>query len=152
MARDESVRHGIRYTYRVRKCRCDECVEWNRERLRKEREANPGRNAQYQAKFRERNPGAGLEKRQLFARSKAEETRTVAIRAGQEWTGPEMELVSRDDLTVTEIAKMLGRTYAAVTYRRHALKVDPRAVALAGNAPDPTPGTVALSGELVTRT
>ena len=30
------------------------------------------------------------------------------------WTGPELEVASRDDLTAEQIALMLGRTYAAV--------------------------------------
>lgn len=79
-------------------------------------------------------------------------TQETAHRRGNQWTGPELEIASRTDISVTEIAKMLGRTYFAVVSKRKALKVDPRAVALAGNIPNPKPGTVALSGELVTPT
>lgn len=79
-------------------------------------------------------------------------TEGTAHRKGVQWTGPELEIASRADLSVTEIAELLGRTYCAVVSKRKALKVDPRAVALAGNVPDPMPGTVALPGELVTRT
>lgn len=33
------VVHGIRYTYRARGCRCEECREWNRQRVRAQRQA-----------------------------------------------------------------------------------------------------------------
>lgn len=48
------------------------------------------------------------------------------------WTGPELELVARGDLTREELMKVLGRTSYAINSARHLLRVDPRKQALAG--------------------
>ncbi|MEV5819373.1 hypothetical protein AB0L22_09370 [Micromonospora haikouensis] len=59
--------------------------------------------------------------------------RADARRHGSEWTGPELEVVARTDLTAVQVASMLGRTPAAVRAQRHLLKkVDPKTTALAG--------------------
>ena len=50
------------------------------------------------------------------------QTAATALRRGAPWTGPEMELVARDDLTVTEVAQMIGRTFHAVSHARSALR------------------------------
>lgn len=46
----------------------------------------------------------------------------VAPRKGQEWTGPEIEILSREDLTAKQIAQMTGRTYFAVVQARSILR------------------------------
>ena len=61
-------------------------------------------------------------------------SRTAAHHNGYVWTGPELEIASRSDLTIAEIAGMLGRTFAAVATRRQLLQVDPRQYALLGAA------------------
>lgn len=48
------------------------------------------------------------------------------------WTGPEMELILRNDLTATETAQMLGRTVYAVRAMRRRCSIDPRVQVLAG--------------------
>lgn len=60
------------------------------------------------------------------------QTRESAMRNGQEWTGPELEILSRTDLTTRQMALMLGRTYAAVSHAKHRLRYDPRFDHLAG--------------------
>lgn len=46
-----------------------------------------------------------------------------------------MELLSRTDLTILELAEMLGRSYAAcVVMRKKLRRGEPRAVYLAGTA------------------
>lgn len=60
------------------------------------------------------------------------ETRPTAHRSHYQWTGPELELAARTDLTAIEVAQMIGRTAFAVAHKRSALKVDPRAINLAG--------------------
>lgn len=57
-----------------------------------------------------------------------------ATNNGKQWTGPEMELVLRGDLSVQQLALALGRTRNAVRYIRRQLieKGDPRYVSVAG--------------------
>lgn len=62
------------------------------------------------------------------------DTLPTATKSGQHWTGPEMEVAMREDLTVTEIAKMLGRTYKAVAARRALCRSDPKWANAAGVA------------------
>lgn len=58
--------------------------------------------------------------------------RDAAHRHRQEWTGPELELVARPDLSARQVAQMLGRTLYAVRTQRHKLAAgDPRTVRLA---------------------
>lgn len=47
------------------------------------------------------------------------------------WTGPELEIVARTDLTAREAAVMLGRTLYAVKHQRKAIRNDPRKARLA---------------------
>lgn len=49
-----------------------------------------------------------------------------AKRRGYVWTGPEIETAARDDLTVPEVALLLGRTVHGVRNIRRQLKDDPR--------------------------
>lgn len=57
-----------------------------------------------------------------------------ARRGGYQWTGPELELAARDDLTISEIAARLGRSYTAITVIRSKLKHDPKTINVAGIA------------------
>lgn len=74
------------------------------------------------------------------ARSRADygkrqrETLPTAVNRGKQWTGPELEIAAREDLTATQVALMLGRTEAAVRVMRHKLREDPRKINLAGLA------------------
>jgi hypothetical protein len=55
-----------------------------------------------------------------------------AGRRGLPWTGPELEIAARDDLTPEQVAEMTGRTLYGVNEARKRLRRDPRAIALAG--------------------
>jgi hypothetical protein len=70
---------------------------------------------------------------------KNDESRERATRHGQRWTGPEMETALRDDLTIAEIARMLGRTRQAVSVMRAACRHDPKYVSAVGAATRVTP-------------
>jgi hypothetical protein len=59
-------------------------------------------------------------------------TRPSARRNGLAWTGPELEIAARDDLTAEQAARMLGRTYRAVAGQRAHMCHDPRKAFLAG--------------------
>lgn len=50
----------------------------------------------------------------------------------KQWTGPELELASREDLSASQVASKLGRTLYAVKHMRRKLRDDPRKVLLAG--------------------
>lgn len=67
-----------------------------------------------------------------------DETRAKADNAGQRWTGPEVAVALRDDLTVQQAAEMLGRSYMAVRAVRKKSKQSPRLHRLAfGGGPTP---------------
>jgi hypothetical protein len=53
-------------------------------------------------------------------------TQDSAVNRRKPWTGPELEIATRDDLTAAEAAKMLGRSYAAVMMARHRCANDPK--------------------------
>lgn len=63
-----------------------------------------------------------------------EASRSGATRHGAEWTGPELEILARRDLTARQIATMLGRTLGAVNAARSKLNREPRERWLAGVA------------------
>src|SRR5699024_9788688 len=90
-------------TYRYTNgCRCDEC-----------------RSANVEATIRRR-------------KAKNEASLTTATNRYKEWTGPELEVIVRDDLTASEMARMLNRTIMSVKSMRHKCKTDPRKAKMAG--------------------
>jgi ribosomal protein L24E len=58
----------------------------------------------------------------------------AAHRRGREWTGPELEIASREDLTSPQVAGMIGRTVYGVETVRSRLKREPKLIQLAGLA------------------
>lgn len=72
------------------------------------------------------------------------ETLEKAARLGNQWTGPELEVAARNDLSLREIAALLGRSYASVANMRHKMKADPKTISLVGlssTAAQPDPGS-----------
>lgn len=65
-------------------------------------------------------------------RSRQQASLPDAHRSGYDWTGPELEIAARTDLTTRQAAAMLGRTFAATMRARKNLSVDPRKQTLAG--------------------
>lgn len=64
---------------------------------------------------------------------KQAETLEGATRWGQVWTGPELELAMREDLTAKEVALALRRSYHAVVQARKRIHAgEPKFVALLG--------------------
>jgi hypothetical protein len=80
-----------------------------------------------------------LRQKRLARRSGANaKSRDTAERHGKQWTGPELELAARPDLTARQVAEMTGRTHHAVKTVRKRLQVDPRIIRLAfGGSPTP---------------
>jgi hypothetical protein len=61
------------------------------------------------------------------------DTLTTATNHGKQWTGPELEILARDDLTHRDASLLLGRSFYAVVTMRHKLRRgEPIPVYLAG--------------------
>lgn len=60
------------------------------------------------------------------------ETLEQAHRHRYQWTGPELELADRKDLSAMQVAQMTGRTIKAVKAMRSKLRVEPRLQNLRG--------------------
>lgn len=58
-------------------------------------------------------------------KSKNDATAEEATNSWKEWTGPELEIVARDDLTAKQKAKMLKRTMYSVQAASHRIHHDP---------------------------
>ncbi|WGH93890.1 hypothetical protein QDX21_03565 [Auritidibacter ignavus] len=88
-------------------CTCQKCVEGKRAYKR----------AEYERYGNRQDPAVSAE------RIAMRQARTVqsARKTGKQWTGAEVEMVARRDLTIEQIATALGRTYAAVSNVRQAL-------------------------------
>lgn len=91
--------------------------------LREWRERNPEKR-----KMRRKNPE--VTRRWLIEQQR--ETSEGARNHKKEWTGPELEIAARDDLSTREAAEKLGRTFRSVQTMRRKLKLDPRKARLAG--------------------
>ena len=73
-----------------------------------------------------------LERSNAKQRADQAETLAHATRYRQQWTGPELEIVARTDLTTKQIALTLGRTRASVMHARRKLRDEPKFQMLAG--------------------
>lgn len=72
-------------------------------------------------------------------KQKNTESRAFANRLYYQWTGPELEIASRDDLTAIQVAEMLGRTHAGVRSMRHRIKSgEPKILRLLGRSANRT--------------
>lgn len=136
--------HGIG-AYIDRKCRCATCRAAYREYRRDERQKMSDTASRGAAEFEHgahgyTNWGCRCEmcsaaervRRRASAAANQAQTLQRATRRGQQWTGPELELVARTDLTMKQAALALGRTYAAVRAMRLKVKADPKTIHLAG--------------------
>lgn len=141
-------KHGIPSTYNLG-CRCDSCRarEARRkaegQRKRKQR-LSEGRAEFTHGRYGYTNWGCRCEVcTQAHSKASAEpsarwhqraqaKTAEQAKRHGQQWTGPELEVAARDDLSLVEIATLLGRTLGAVRQVRQRLKDDPMKIHVAG--------------------
>lgn len=107
-----TAQHGDPAMWQTYRCRCDVC-DTARRQYRREREYER-LSASERCKALDSLAGT---RAKLQARTAA-----TARRRGARWTGPEMELVAREDLTVTEVAQQTGRTFHAVSHARSALR------------------------------
>jgi hypothetical protein len=116
------TKHGTS-TYTNWGCRCEVCIK-----------------AQAQAcapavdRYKQNHPDRVKATRMRRYRKEQAETLERATRHRYVWTGPEMELAARYDLSAKEIALMIGRTSSAVQHMRKLLIKDPKIIQMAGLA------------------
>lgn len=108
-------------------CRCDVCKQVHLSRNKGAAEAWRARHPEKDKKQRSR---AWLK---AFNKAQAESL-TKATRHRAQWTGHEMELAARSDLSSRQVALVLGRTVAAVRTMRQRLRRDPATIGVAGIA------------------
>jgi len=137
---DPEFTHGTAGGYSAG-CRCEGCVDAKKGyvvgwRARKVGDEIPHGTLNgfknYGCRCAECSPVASAANSKRAAQEQ-EETLPTASRYGQQWTGPEMELiVTRRDLTLVQLAKMLGRTRHAVSTARSRATSDPKWRKVAG--------------------
>jgi hypothetical protein len=81
-----------------------------------------------------RDAKAELLRRSKLIRRKQSRTLEGATNFGKQWTGAELEIASRSELSHREVAAMLGRTFYAVRTMRRRLRSEPIKVLTAGAA------------------
>ena len=107
----------------------------SREDERRRRQVNPailGLARDRTRRWQQENPERNRERVRRSAARKNAASRDTARHHHQEWTGPQLELAARGDLTAQQIAVMTGRTRYAVNSARRRLRSDPRYQNLAG--------------------
>lgn len=125
--RDPSLQHGRAILYGVG-CRCEPCSVANNASQKRWRASAPDLVSAAQRRWRESH-----KKVQPDYRAEQHELAGGAPHNGEQWTGAEMEIVAtRDDLTLTQLARMLGRSRAGVTYARNRVRNDPKWMKAAG--------------------
>jgi len=109
------VEHGTIRGYQMDGCRCEACSVAAATLRSVRKSANPEKVNGYQRGW---NRDAVVE--------------SGACRYGYLWTGAELEIVTRTDLTVAELAVLLGRTQSAVVSARVRATTDPKWLAIQG--------------------
>lgn len=76
---------------------------------------------------------AGREASMRWQKERNAELLGQAKRHNAQWTGPELEIAAREDLSASQVAEMLGRTLWAVMTMRKRMRVEPSQQWLAGH-------------------
>lgn len=109
-----------------RASRCRDCTKaWQAEYRR----TNPGKQAEWWAKNREKrseytkrwnekNPEKARATIQKLQEQYKKESSRTASNNGKAWTDEDYVTLMRDDISLMEISKLLGRTYASVGMKR----------------------------------
>lgn len=157
---DATFKHGTGNGYKHRKCRCDACKGWKRHadrdrRAKRKAAAAAGEldtphgtevgyskyycrctpcgdaHRTYMRDYREVAPGVTYSDR--WRNRVQQETGATAHHHGDEWTGPELEIiVTRDDLSLPQLARLLGRTFMATASAKWRATHDPKWIQVVG--------------------
>lgn len=133
-----SVTHGT-FSGGMVDCKCRECLPWRTVQHGNPQSYDDGcrcetcTNAKVALvdKWREESPAAfaaAMERWKLSARERNDRSRDQAHHWYYQWTGPELEIAARTDLTSSEVAYMIGRTVAGVQRARYNMRRDVEAV------------------------
>ena len=140
--------HGAQYGYNQAGCRCEACRAWAAASHQKFMADHPEKLAEATERLKQMKLADPEKDREVQARHKARarslnaELAAAAIERGrhwQRWTGPDLEMASRRDLTAAQIAAMIGRSERSVTCMRERLAdANPRDRMLADGPTPPT--------------
>jgi hypothetical protein len=120
---DRTITHGTPYAYDKCGCRCSDCVVAYRAYRRDKREQRATRATEIPHGHIgyvgwlcrcEVCRKANTSVTQIYRTRHNEAARVDARHHAEEWTGPQLEIALRDDLTARQAATMLGRTVMAV--------------------------------------
>lgn len=75
---------------------------------------------------------AAIDRWRLSAKRRNDASREHAYHWHEQWTGPELEIAARADLTAAQVAAMIGRTIAGVQTARNNMRKDVEALVRGG--------------------
>lgn len=133
-------RHGTSYVYQTYGCRCRACTDAmlatnrpSKDRRRGQEPPEHGRTGyvDYHCRCKVCTAAAMAAHREWMDEVAVS---LPAPRRYAPWTGPELEIIARDDLSITEMARLCGRTYGATSRARRKIRGEPPKVSRDGRA------------------
>jgi hypothetical protein len=80
---------------------------------------NPGKASEQAKRWAEKNPDRHRASIDRAQKKYKEESLKTAVNQGKRWTDDDFAILVRRDLTVLEMSKILGRTYASTQVKRN---------------------------------
>lgn len=121
-----NFRHGTSNAYSYHDCRCGECVAFMRQQVISWRDLNPEKRTAGSHHTEEQRRSYYQRNRASFRRgdqvTRERFSRAVGKPPRRAWTQDEDAMALRDDLTLLEIAYLLGRNRGSILYRRSVLR------------------------------
>ena len=93
---------------------------------------DPDRFRGYTRRWRAENPKESAQTTRASQKRLQDASLDGAVRSGYEWTGWEMEIAGDLNRSVKEVARVIGRTYAAAAHMRHKVLTHPKWISVAG--------------------
>lgn len=98
-----------------RASRCRDCSKAEQADFRRE---HPDKKREQNKKWAEQNPDKVRATVDKAHKRYKEESRRTAVNNGKQWTEEDFVTLMRDDISVLEISKLLGRTYGSTQVKR----------------------------------
>jgi hypothetical protein len=125
-AYNKSAQGKYGHASRCRQCTKAEQARYRAENPEKMREArkswvqnNPEKHREHNKRWAEKNADKVRATVDRIQKQYKEETSKTAVNNGKPWTDEDYETLMRDDLTIVEISKLLGRTWASTQVKRN---------------------------------